>query len=393
MIKTIEITSKNKTIPKGFKLSLEKMTVITGKNNTGKTNFVETVNSREKETNKLNKVKFFDESNNELKVEPEIIYIKAENIKPSEDALKSTAKTTWLVESLSKLFLNAGLKIKLDKKNRAEIEEMIENIENKTNQNLQNFAGCGAHKVDMNTTGDELDSKLIIQALIDNIVVDENGEKRKLDNLGQGIQRLIVASALKAYLDILVEKGNCVEKQTLIIFEEPEIYLHPELKRTLNSTLEDIAEKENHQIIITTHDSYFAFKNFEGKNKKIVSFEKGDDGLTKPPSENVILGIEDELLFIFLYNLLENGGKNISEVKIKNFDDRIYYRDLDKKKVEEKHCALEYIRHQIHHLGDNQYTLGLVKEKPELFKGKNFYTEKELSSAIREMCKKINEKN
>lgn len=393
MIKTIEITSKNKTIPKGFKLSLEQMTVITGKNNTGKTNFVEAVNNREKETNKLNKVKFFDENDAELTIEPEMIYIRAENIKPSEDALKATTKTTWLVESLSKLFLNAGLKIKLDKKNRAEIEEIIENIKNKTNQNLQKFVGCSDHKIDMNTAGDELDPKLIIQALIEDIIVDESGEKRKLDNLGQGTQRLIVASALKAYLDILVEKNNCIDKQILIIFEEPEIYLHPELKRSLNSTLETIAEKKNHQIIITTHDPYFAFKNFDGKNKKIVSFEKGDDGLTKPPSDDVILGIEDELLFIFLYNLLEKVNKKISEIKIVDFEERIYYRDNEKgEKIEEKHCVLTYIRHQIHHLGDNQYTLGLVKEKPKVLKDENFYTEKELSIVIKEMCKKINEK-
>jgi predicted ATP-dependent endonuclease of OLD family len=389
MIKKIRIIKKSKTIPKDFELELEQITVITGKNNSGKTNFVEAINSREKETQKLNKVEFIDEGGNILEIEPEIIYIKAENIKPSEDALKSTAKTTWLVENLAKLFLNAGFGVKLDRDDREKIEEILEDIKNKANENLKSFTGKESHKIDISKKGAEMESQLIIQTLIDKIKIDEDGEMRDLNHLGQGMQRIIVVSVLKAYLDILVEGGNCVDKETLIIIEEPEIYLHPELKRSLNSTLEKIANEEKHQVLITTHDPYFAFKNFNGDNKKIISFEKKDN-LTKI-EENIINGVEDELLFIFLYNLSEKTKGNIRIIDtFDGFSNRKFFDRSGGNDVN----FLTYIRDQIHHSGTNSKTIGMISEDDldnlDLSE-KNYYTEKELSKAIKKMCKIINE--
>ena len=81
MIKEIIITEKHKTIPKDFMLELERITVITGENNSGKTNFIKAVNSKKN-------VKFFSEEKVELTTE--IVYIAAENIKPSDDECKSS---------------------------------------------------------------------------------------------------------------------------------------------------------------------------------------------------------------------------------------------------------------------------------------------------------------
>ncbi|MDO8443877.1 MAG: AAA family ATPase, partial [Candidatus Azambacteria bacterium] len=261
----------------------------------------------------------------------------------------------------------------------------IGNLMKKASDNLKSFNGKNEHALEITFNEEELDPSVIIQALIKDISGIENGVKRGLNELGQGTQRIIVASILKAYLDILVERKIHTENPVLILFEEPEIYLHPRLKRTLNATLEKIAEQDNHQVIITTHDPYFVFQNFEEK-KKIVSFEKGEDGLTKPFSDNIIFGIEDELLFIFLYSKLEKIGK-IKEIKIDSIDgvkDRIYI-DNDNKKREGCN-GLECIRHQIHHCGDNNNTFKCgVSKKEQVPKGKNYYTEEELSEAIKKM--------
>ena len=121
MIKKIEITKQNKTIPENFILELGQITVITGENNSGKTNFINEIIGKN--------TKFVNDLDEEIKLKDEqIIYIKAENIKPSEDVLKHTAKTTWLVESLSKLFSNINLKIKLD-------ENISKNIKKYRRQN------------------------------------------------------------------------------------------------------------------------------------------------------------------------------------------------------------------------------------------------------------------
>ena len=293
IIKKIKIIEKWKTIPKDFVLELKQLTVITGENNSGKTNFIEAVN------NDGTKVEFLDE--NDGKLTPKIVYIAAENIKPSDSECKPSAKGTGLIKNLAELFSN--LEVKLELENKVNIIENIKGLIDKTNKNIEIFTGNRTHKLKIDTNEDELDSGIIIQALIKKITGDEDGQERKLEELGQGTQRIIVVSILKAYIDILIEEGIHTEKPILVLFEEPEIYLHPKLKRTLNTTLEKIAEQDNHQVIITTHDPYFVFKNFEGEEKSIFSFEK-KDGVTKVSSNKIVYGIEDELLFIFLYSLL-----------------------------------------------------------------------------------------
>ncbi len=379
MIKKIKITREYKTIPKDFVLELGQMTVITGENNSGKTNFVKAVAGEAKVGRTLIKAEFLDEHDNALI--PEIVYIAAENIKPSGDEAKFSNKTSGLIKNLSRLFSNLGRGFRLERQN--EIIRDIRGLIEKASGNLKRFNGKDDHALEIALKEEGLDSVVIIQALISEVWGLENGVRREFDDLGQGTQRVIVASILKAYADILLEKNIITERPILILFEEPEIYLHPKLKRVLNATLEKIAEQDNHQVIITTHDPYFVFQSFEGGEKIMSSFKK-EDNRTKS-FKGVVYGIEDELLFMFLYSLLVERGESLS-VEIDGFEKRKYFRnDGDGNKQEEDQDALTYIRHQIHHLGDNPYTIGLVSRKLEEYNDKNYYTEEELANAIRKM--------
>lgn len=391
MIDKIVITRKEKTIPKDFELKLNKMTVITGENNSGKTNFVKSILG--------SNCKFLDESGSDLEIdESGFIYIPAENIRPADDVFKYSAVSTHLISNLAKLFSNLGLGFKLsDEEN---IVAVFNDIKNKVNKNLQEFSGSKKHKIDIKTKPEDIDPKVLIKELINSIVVDEylteelKREGIGLGDLGQGTQRLIVASIIKAYLDILIEKEIRTDKPILILFEEPEIYLHPKLKRSLNYTLERLSSEPNHQVIITTHDSYFVFPNFDGENKRIVSFVKGGDGMTLPPAgEGIIEGIEDELLFIFLYSRLSDQER--SSITIDGVSARTYIQDNNGTPTPRSdYNDLEYIRHQIHHSSDNPNThkLGVAREDEVATltaENKNFYTQKELSEAIREMSKTL----
>lgn len=378
MIKKIEIVKPHKTIPDNFKLELEKMTVITGENNSGKTNFCQAVISKDKEEN-FDKVKFLDEEGDSLI--PDIVYIAAENINPADSEAKSSAKTTGLVTNLSKLFSDFEIKFELTEQNK--IIGYIETLIGKTNENIKNFTGKDEHKLTYKK-GD-LVADIIIQSLVASISGLEGKDPRKLNELGQGTQRIIIASILKAYVDILIENKIHKKNSMLIIFEEPEIYLHPKLKRTLNATLEKISEQEDHQVIITTHDPYFVFLNLEEK-KKIISFKKGKDGLTIP-GDKVIEGIEDELLFIFLYEKIKGNNLNIKNIEIDGFTKRDYFWPPEPKYQNYPQTLdnLTYIRHQIHYLGSNPFTLGLLSEKGKNLDGKNYYTQKELADAIKKM--------
>ena len=48
---------------------------------------------------------------------------------------------------------------------------------------------------------------------------------------------------------------------TIILFEEPEAFLHPSQQEILNSSLEGLSEEESQQILATTHSNMFVSKN------------------------------------------------------------------------------------------------------------------------------------
>jgi predicted ATPase len=374
MIQKIISTRNNLCIKTGFELNLKKLTLITGENNVGKTTFIKQINQKKN-------VKFYDKDDNEIN-DIEILYFPAESISPAETELKSSNQSSNFLSNLSKLFENLEIEFKLE--NKTQIDETLNSFTEKITSNLKLFNGDDKFKIKFNL-GSELKSNVILQSIIEKIIFEEGESARTLKNIGQGIQRLIIVSTLKSYLDILKEQSN-FNKKILILFEEPEIFLHPKLKRILNNILEEISKEDNHQIIITTHDPYFASKNMEDTEDKVIySFFKEND-VTKCSEKNIICGIEDELLYSWLYNLIEKNGKKkeLKDIKI---------LDKERKYCKNGNCNIDnlddftYIRHQIHHLGDNPNTVGLT-EKTDLV-DKNYYSENELRKGINEMCKII----
>ena len=206
-------------------------------------------------------------------------------------------------------------------------------------------------------------------------------EIEKLDDFAQGHQRLLIASILKACADIISE--NVKEKSVVILFEEPEIYMHPKLKARLKDALKKISE--TFQVIISTHDPYFIFGIEESK---LYSLYK-ENNETKVHPEEKVEGIVDDLLHINLYAEMLDGDLE----QMQKFE-RPYYKqklgtagDGDADFEEREFSLPEYIRHQIHH-PENKRVKGLVEEIPK--EGKvNYYTRGELGESITLMRQRI----
>lgn len=362
-VKKVEIIKKHRTIFPKFSIDLNDMTVITGKNNSGKTNFIKAINE--------GKAIFY---NGKRKLKPDVIYIPAEQIQPTEDALKYTNKTSSLIVNLSKLFNSLGVNFEFKEKNK--IKKNIEDLIVKVNENIERITNSDSHKIRINPSL-SISSNILIQNIISKIVGIEDGREINFKDLGQGIQRVIVVSILKSYSDLLIDREIKKGGLTLILLEEPEVYLHPELKRSLNEVLENIATNKNHQVIITTHDPYFTFNNSENLDKKILSFSKVNN---KTISDSGIQGIEDELLHIYLIGkVLKKRNESITDFdeylkkdnKIKIFK----YKRIDNNgnlKTENKSLPV-YIRHLIHH-PENKYTKSGANKK---------YTYQELEDSIK----------
>ncbi|OGZ67183.1 MAG: hypothetical protein A3D35_03615 [Candidatus Staskawiczbacteria bacterium RIFCSPHIGHO2_02_FULL_34_9] len=374
-ISKIIFNEENKTIKKGFILDgLKEFTVITGENNTGKTNFIKGVAEE--------KVQFIDKNNKPIdKSKIRIVHIRAENVEPTEGETKFSAENTSLFDNLSDLFNNLGINFNLDKEQ--ETKDNIDKLFSKLNDNLNSINIEGGYKVNHSFTK-KLKEKIIFKLLINKIDVSEGDESREIKDLGHGMQRLIVLSILKAYTDLLLEKQLLDDCLVLILFEEPEVYLHPKFKRYLNRVLRELAFEDNHQVLITTHDPYFTITDFKSPEKVTFSFTK-ENKQTRASKQDRIIGIEDEVLHMLLYSECMRR-----EIKFKTDFPRLYINDERtqkryKKPPTEKKNFQQHIRDQIHH-PENEKTFKLVILKGDLMPtDMNYYTEEELKESIREM--------
>lgn len=108
----------------------------------------------------------------------------------------------------------------------------------------------------------------IIKNLVSHDIIDENLDKSVgVKNLGQGLQRHLIYTLLKLssqYSDRNPPKKKEFSPEfTLILFEEPEAFLHPQQQEILNSSLKTLSLGKEQQILITTHSSTFLSKNIE----------------------------------------------------------------------------------------------------------------------------------
>jgi len=87
------------------------------------------------------------------------------------------------------------------------------------------------------------------------ILVDD-GIKDSIESKGDGLKRAVVFSLLRTYVELRARIEAGVELQPyLILFEEPELYLHPRGQRILFDALASIAS--DHQVVVTTHSPLF----------------------------------------------------------------------------------------------------------------------------------------
>lgn len=115
----------------------------------------------------------------------------------------------------------------------------------------------------------------------------DDGITGNLEEKGHGLQRTFIVSMFLTYGELLreIEKDYPLEeeeekyfKPLIFAFEEPELFLHPQLQRSVYDTLRDISRRN--QIIYCTHSPFFIDLN----NYKDIILLKRDEssGITSP---------------------------------------------------------------------------------------------------------------
>ncbi|NEW79033.1 MAG: AAA family ATPase [Gelidibacter sp.] len=101
-----------------------------------------------------------------------------------------------------------------------------------------------------------------------NVSIDD-GIKTDISRKGHGLQRALIFALIKAWSKVMKQDREALlndkdsegstrkaSKSTYFIFEEPELFLHPQAQRELFSSLVNLSKDES-QVILCTHSSSF----------------------------------------------------------------------------------------------------------------------------------------
>jgi predicted ATP-dependent endonuclease of OLD family len=266
---------------------------------------------------------------------PKYFYIPA--IKNLSDDLRVT-RTSALGELINWISSSVSNEIKQEFKTKTDalVKELIEKIDttedgeskigkiNKAlNDNIGFDIGCS---LELKFGSPEMNDVVFPQPK----VYANDGYDSELTEKGHGVQRLALFSLLRTYNTFDFGK-NTNDSNIIIGIEEPEIYLHPPLKRATYNLLREISEG-NDQVVYTTHDSLFISVDYFDQ---IRLFRKSTD-------ENPIT-IPHEL----------SVNKIISHYR------NIYGIEIDELSI----------RHRFHHLIDETKNEGFFAKKIVLIEG------------------------
>jgi len=88
-------------------------------------------------------------------------------------------------------------------------------------------------------------------------IIGHDGYTSDLCEKGQGVQRSAIFALLRTYVHYRNElEGATTERSTIFAIEEPELCLHPPIKRATYALLRNLASGRD-QVVYTTHDGYF----------------------------------------------------------------------------------------------------------------------------------------
>jgi putative ATP-dependent endonuclease of OLD family len=113
----------------------------------------------------------------------------------------------------------------------------------------------------------------------------DDGHEGPLSTKGDGLKRTVLFAILRAYTNLRTSGLTAKENERipkpayLLLFEEPELYLHPRAQRQLMATLATFAV--DHPVLVTTHSAGF----FGPSTKGFAKLQKTDGKVTPYPVE------------------------------------------------------------------------------------------------------------
>ncbi len=232
---------------------------------------------------------------------PKIIIIPAVKDATEESKYSKTGKTGAFGELMKKLILPqiqaedeytniiTAIAALTDKIHSDEGIAGINQINTKLSERLSRLISA---KANVKFDSPEIDT--IISSSVGLRILD-GGHDTPIGLQGHGLQRTLIFSLLEmvAENDAVINDEN--SRTTIILYEEPELYLHPQMLRKLKSIFNTISQSENWQIICSTHSPVF-INVAEAPESLVIHSRTADGGisvrqLAENPFEKTEVGI------------------------------------------------------------------------------------------------------
>lgn len=161
-----------------------------------------------------------------------------------------------------------------------------------------------------------------------------DGVKTDVDSKGDGLRRAVLFSLLRTLVAVQQERnasdahGNVNSARYLFLFEEPELYLHPNSQRVLYDALRQISEE--HQVCVCTHSPYFFSASDTGAYVRLKKTEAGDG--QPPRCDSLAVDLSSDLGFKDAFQIICFENSNAAF-----FSDRVLLVEGD--------CDVIYLKH------------------------------------------------
>jgi predicted ATP-dependent endonuclease of OLD family len=119
-----------------------------------------------------------------------------------------------------------------------------------------------------------------------------SGVQTDVSHQGHGLQRTLVLNLLMLLAEAHAEIGGDV-RQTILLVEEPELYMHPQMERRMRDVLYRLSARDGFQVACCTHSPVFV--DISKYTRSIVRLSKDAEGvlLVHQCNEDVFVG-DDE---------------------------------------------------------------------------------------------------
>lgn len=123
-------------------------------------------------------------------------------------------------------------------------------------------------------------------------IVDSTNIPTSPEFQGHGVQRSLIFALLELYAESISSPSKTQGVANLLLIEEPEMYMHPQMEYRIADVLYALAETDLVQIVCTTHSSRF-IRMFD-KQRSLVRISRQGDGCSLQQITEEIFTVSEE---------------------------------------------------------------------------------------------------